>query len=302
MEPTVQIQDADLKLLRIFDTIVHCGGFAAAQAALNIGASSISEYVAQLETRLGVRLCERGRSGFRLTAEGEQVHAASQRLLGAVDTFTIEALAVRQHLRGTVRLGLIEATLTDPNSPLLPAIRRFSQLAPEVNLQVAVASPNGLAEQVLDGRLHLAAGPAPVPVSGLDYVPLYQEEQGLYCAAPHPLFSAPDGPASAEQIRHAKFVTRAYLGRLELDLLGIGQAAAAVDNVEGRAMLVLSGNYLGFLPQHYARPWVEQGLLRRLDPARYATSLEFQIFTRRGERPRVVSRFIAELLSAAGPA
>lgn len=298
----MQIQDADLKLLRIFDTIVHCGGFAAAQAALNIGASSISEYVAQLETRLGVRLCERGRSGFRLTAEGEQVHAAAQRLLGAVDTFTIEAMGVRQHLRGTLRLGLIEATLTDPNAPLLPAIRRFGQLAPEVNLQVVIASPNGLAEQVLDGRLHLAAGPAPVPISGLDYTPLYQEEQGLYCAAPHPLFSAPDGPASAELIRRAKFVTRAYLGRLELDQLGIGQAAAAVDNVEGRAMLVLSGNYLGFLPQHYAHPWVEQGLLRRLDPARYATSLEFQIFTRRGEQPRVVSSFIAELLSAAGAA
>ncbi len=52
----MQVQDTDLKLLRIFETIVRCGGFAAAQPILNIGASSISEYMSQLETRLGLRL------------------------------------------------------------------------------------------------------------------------------------------------------------------------------------------------------------------------------------------------------
>ncbi|OTP79667.1 hypothetical protein PAMC26510_05685 [Caballeronia sordidicola] len=35
----MQVQDLDLKLLRIFETIVQCGGFAAAQPVLNIGAS-----------------------------------------------------------------------------------------------------------------------------------------------------------------------------------------------------------------------------------------------------------------------
>src|ERR1700680_543661 len=78
----MQVQDTDLKLLRIFETIVRCGGFAAAQPILNIGASSISEYMSQLETRLGLRLCERGRAGFRLTEEGAELHAAAQRLLG----------------------------------------------------------------------------------------------------------------------------------------------------------------------------------------------------------------------------
>ena len=72
----MQVQDTDLKLLRIFETIVRCGGFAAAQPILNIGASSISEYMSQLETRLGLRLCERGRAGFRLTEEGAELHAA----------------------------------------------------------------------------------------------------------------------------------------------------------------------------------------------------------------------------------
>ena len=63
----IQLYDVDLKLLRVFETIVKCGGFSAAQAALNVGQSTISEQMTQLEARLGVKLCQRGRSGFRLT-------------------------------------------------------------------------------------------------------------------------------------------------------------------------------------------------------------------------------------------
>ena len=32
----IQLQDVDLKLLRVFMTVVRCGGFSAAQATLNL--------------------------------------------------------------------------------------------------------------------------------------------------------------------------------------------------------------------------------------------------------------------------
>jgi DNA-binding transcriptional LysR family regulator len=57
----------DLRLLRIFVTIVEAGGFAAAQGELNLALSTISSHVAALEARLGMTLCRRGRSGFHLT-------------------------------------------------------------------------------------------------------------------------------------------------------------------------------------------------------------------------------------------
>ena len=78
------------------------------------------------------------------------------------------------------------------------------------------------------------------------------------------------------------------------------EAAASVDNVEGRAMLILSGNYIGFLPPHYAEPWVNSGLLTRIDPGHYATHLDFQIITRKGgESARVVQVFCKQLRAAA---
>lgn len=296
----MQIRDVDLKLLKVFETIVQCGGFAAAQSMLGIGASSISEHMAQLETRLGVRLCERGRGGFRLTEEGEHMHAAAQRLLAAVDSFQMEAGAIRKELHGQLRLGLIEATLTDRDAPQLAAIRTFGQAAPKVQLQIEIDSPARLEQRVLDGTLHLAVGPFPEPVAGLDYRLLYTEEQGLYCASPHPLFFHTGTRGLEEAIARASLATRGYLGRQELELLGVPEPAALVDNVEGRAMLILSGNYIGFLPPHYAQAWVAPGLLRRLAPHRYRTLLDFQLITRRGTRvTRVVQALIDHLLRAA---
>ena len=46
-----QLHTVDLKLLRVFAEIVKCGGFSAAQAALNIGHSTISDQMTHLESR-----------------------------------------------------------------------------------------------------------------------------------------------------------------------------------------------------------------------------------------------------------
>jgi hypothetical protein len=52
-------------LLRLFVSVVECGGFSAAQGELGLSQSSISQQMAKLETRLGYRLCSRGKGGFR---------------------------------------------------------------------------------------------------------------------------------------------------------------------------------------------------------------------------------------------
>jgi len=55
----------DLKLLRIFVSVVRHQGFANAQQELNLSTSAISTYMSQLEAALGLVLCHRGRGGFR---------------------------------------------------------------------------------------------------------------------------------------------------------------------------------------------------------------------------------------------
>ena len=79
-----RVADADLRLLRIFATVVECKGFAVAQAELNLSASSISGYISALEQRLGVRLCTRGRAGFSITDKGAVIYREAQRPIKTV--------------------------------------------------------------------------------------------------------------------------------------------------------------------------------------------------------------------------
>ena len=82
-----QLSDMDLRLLQVFKTVVECGGMSAAELELNIGTSTVSRHVKDLETRLGLVLCRRGRAGFALTQEGQRVYDETLRLLAAVDGF-----------------------------------------------------------------------------------------------------------------------------------------------------------------------------------------------------------------------
>ena len=49
---TPRLHKADLHMLAVFMTVVECGGFAAAQVTLNVGQSTISRQIGDLETRL----------------------------------------------------------------------------------------------------------------------------------------------------------------------------------------------------------------------------------------------------------
>ena len=72
-DPLAQVSDFDIRLLRLFRSVVECGGFSAAESVLGIGRSAISQQMSDLEQRLGLRLCQRGRAGFALTEEGRSL-------------------------------------------------------------------------------------------------------------------------------------------------------------------------------------------------------------------------------------
>lgn len=293
-----QLHDVDLRLLRVFDVVVRCGGLSAAQAELNVGQSTISMQLAQLEVRLGVRLCERGRGGFRLTDEGRSIHAASQRLLSAVDGFRLEADQVKKTFSGTLNLGLIDNTVTDTNSPLGGAIQRFLARGKEVGVHVYIGTPSELEQRVLDGRLHVAIGHFPFQVPGLAVAPLYDEPHGLFCAAGHAVLKAGGDSDTMERVRSAQVVARGYLRRRDLDLLEVDAATATVDNIEAQAILILSAGCIGFLPIHYAAHWVEKGQLVHVLPKHMVLMSHFTTIRRRLAPTPLLRSFLSDLTAA----
>ena len=293
----IQLHNVDLKLLRVFDAVVQCGGFSAAQAALNAGQSTISEQMGQLEARLGVKLCDRGRGGFRLTDQGAAIHQATQTLLAAVDKFRQEADVQKNDVSGPLSFGVIDNTITDRDSPVLVAARRFLERRYDVHVTIYVGAPAELETRVLDGRLHFAIGHFPSKVAGLTYTPLYREVHSVYCGRGNALYGLEQrGAELLRRIVAADIVARGYMQRMELRALGATKAAATVDNVEAQALLILSGAYIGFLPRHYAGQWVASGQLQQVNHPRMTLYSAFETIARRGVgQPRVVQAFLREL-------
>ena len=53
------------------------------------------------------------------------------------------------------------------------------------------------------------------------------------------------------------------------------------------------GNFIGYLPSHYAADWVAAGMLRPLLPERFHYAIALTIVTRKGRRPNLVlERFL----------
>ena len=294
-----RISEADLRLLRIFTAIVDCKGFAAAQAELNLSASSISGYVATLEQRLGVRLCSRGRAGFALTDKGALVYREAQSLFTAVETFTSAVGAVRGRLTGMLRIGVVDCTATDSNAPLGRAVRRFNERDHEVRIELVIQPPQDLQRNILEGGLHLAVGSFPARIAAIISQSLYRERNSFYCAEGHSLFTKKD--VTLEDIRAQRVVARGYWRRADLDRLGVEREAAMVDNMEAQAILILSGAYVGYLPEHYATSLRIVGRLRPLLPETLAYDARFALIRARSRAPvLVVRQFVDDLLHDPG--
>lgn len=292
------LSDSDIKLLRIFHVIAQCGGFAAAQAQLNLSQSAISTRMAQLEARLGSRLCERGRGTFRLTDEGHAVVLASRKLFGALEDFRTEVAEAQGTVTGELRLGIIDNSVTHEDDRIRKAIARFAAAAPNANLNIFIGGAVELEQQVLDNRLHVAIGLFHHALEGLAYTTLFREEHVLYCATSHPFFDAPDAEITPARLREARYVSWGYGEGLPgwkppFDF----KEVASSPYIEGVAYLILSGAYIGYLPSHYARTWVAERRIRPLLERETWRSVDFSLVRKASPR---VSRLTRTFLEGLG--
>lgn len=281
-----QISDPDIKLLRVFKCVVESQGFSAAEADLNIGRSAISRMMGDLETRLNVRLCHRGRSGFQLTPDGERIYRATLTLFNDMAKFRAQVETVQEHLAGDLTLGIVDNTITDPNAPHIDVISHFHQYAPNVTITLRIGSPNEVERWVLSGHTAIGIIPLHHRLSGLLYQSLYHETSQLYCSEHHPLFAVDHYTLSPEELTPYSFISAGYAHAAEPKERFPELSINAVSyQVEGIAMLILSGQFLGFLPTHYAAQWVEKNQMRALLPQHYHYQIPFGIITSRDAQP-----------------
>ena len=279
------LSDVDLRQLRVFAEIVRCGGFTAAQGSLGMNQATISTHMRKLEERLGLRLCERGRSGFVLTEEGKQIHSAALDLFGSLERFQSTVGDTRGELGGQIGFATVDAMVTNRKFDLSRVFAAFRHLAPRVRLEVDIAAPQEVIQGIRNGRYQLALIPGQAHAPMLHQDPVFHETQNLYCGPGHALFDRADAQTPIDLLSEQAFAARSYMPS---DFIcGVAfQRAAVTGHMEGTLMLVLSGGFIGFLPDHYADPYVATGKLRAIRPDQMTFQDEFCLISAGPRLPR----------------
>ncbi|MBV7565020.1 LysR family transcriptional regulator [Pseudomonas sp. sia0905] len=294
------LSDIDLKMLRIFCSIVEAGGFTAAQVPLNTSLPRLSVTVRDLEARLGYTLCRRGKGGFQLTEQGAQVYAAAQELYADMERFRQRLVLLNAHHPETLRVGSLDNLITLQPAPLPYALGKLREAIPDTRLVLQVLTAEGLEQAVINGDIDLAIGVFDHQLSGLHYLELFGEEQNLYCGQGHPIFGRADSTLSDADIFSAQYVDRGLVVENRKPFTFPFNSVSSAASTEAVASLVASGHFIGYLPTHYADVLVARGVLRPIWPARFAYHATCHCITRQGSaRSASMEIFIDALLAAA---
>ena len=266
----------DLHLLRVFVVVAEAGGFSRAQLTLNVSQSTISTQMIDLETRLGMRLCRRGRAGFALTEEGHEIYRIAKELLRDCEDFLSRAKSLRGDISGELRVATADALLGNSDFPYTELIARLRAEMPAVVLNLCVMEPLEIERLVLEEKLHMGIHSFPNHAPGLRYVKLFQERQILYCGKGHPLFDAQIEP-TAEDVERYDYASRSYYG----GVLRPGQLRPKRNfvfsgNMEGIAAAILSGKFMGHLPYQCAATYLDAGLLKPIRPDLLSYETKFE--------------------------
>jgi len=291
------LKNTDLNLLRVFRVVSECGGFSAAQAELNVSTSTISLQMSDLETRLGARLCNRGRAGFSLTEEGQRVLDACDQLFDDIQRFEIKVDNISGKLTGNVCLAVVEGNNSHHDFHLHKAIKRFQQRNNGAHISIQTAAANVCERLILDDQVDFGVGLFTRKMPQLDYEWLFSSRIDLYCGKESPFFDRKEEDISIDEIIAFPHVRRGYFSDVQMPKAHRpfnNQAVAS--SIEAMSYFLLSGEFLGFLPNHYAQQWVDKGQLRALKTAHFGYNWNFHLAWRRGrEFNSTTSAFIKDV-------
>ena len=140
-----------------FSTLIKSGSLTSAAREFDVTPSAVSKWLAQLERRLGVRLVIRSTRRISLTVEGETYLAEGRRILAEIDDLEQRVASGKAKPAGLLK---VNATLGFGRANIAPAVSRFAELYPEVEIQLLLTSrPLSLADGAVDVAVRFGEPP-----------------------------------------------------------------------------------------------------------------------------------------------
>jgi DNA-binding transcriptional LysR family regulator len=142
-----------LRQLHYFVAVARCGQISAAATEIGLSQSAMTLAIADLEQAMGTPLLERGRQGVTLTFQGQGFLQHAESLLRMANE------AARFPFRGRDLEGKLElaATYTVLGYFLLPALARFRELYPRIELSLEELPRQEIEARLTNGQLEMGA-------------------------------------------------------------------------------------------------------------------------------------------------
>jgi len=151
------MRNIPLRQVRAVIAVCEEGSFTRAAERENATQSGISQHVAAVEKKLGVKLFERTPGGVAATPAGLRYYKRCVEAVGALEHAADEARSLAGQVTGELRIGLMP---TFTRAVLAPVLDDFVPRCPEVRLHIVEGYSGLLTQMVLDGELDFAVVPA----------------------------------------------------------------------------------------------------------------------------------------------
>lgn len=175
----------ELRQLEHFVAVAEERSFTRAAKRVNIVQSGLSMSIRALEEELGTKLFDRSARGVVLTPAGEAMLPEARRAISAVDSARLAVDATQGLLRGSLAVGVAQAS--DPGR-IARLLGRFHGDYPGVTVGVIQGSAMNLLDGVAAGEIDLALCGKPLNVKApITLITLVRAPFVLACGPKHPL-------------------------------------------------------------------------------------------------------------------
>lgn len=239
-----------LEALQLYCDIVRLRSFSRGAAEHNISQSAASQTVQQIETDLRVRLLDRSKRPFSLTAEGQKFYDTCRSILQTYEQTRAEITASLHELAGSVRIAAIYSIgLQGMSGPM----QRFGSLYPRVRVRLECLHPHQVVEAVRNDEADLGLLSYPPAKRALAVVHLHDEPMVFVAHPGHRLAKkkkvAPQDLVGEPFIAfEASLAIRKAIDRALRKHDVRPNVVMEFDNVETIKQAIINGTGVGLLP------------------------------------------------------
>ena len=173
-----------IRALKVFCDVITRKSFSKAADDNGITQSAASQTIHQIESHFGVKLLDRSKRPFVMTEEGKVCFDHCVKLVRQFEELESRLSNLHSHSSDTVRVASIYSVGL---SYMKQFVQRFTELNPQINVQLEYHHPSEVYNLVKSGDADLGLLSYPTATNSVAVIPWREEKMSIVISPDHPL-------------------------------------------------------------------------------------------------------------------